>query len=160
MHGCFLGEADGLGCESPGLGNFPWGYLGDDGSGDTNISTLDTATLGLPGGILDPSSPPVTVDELANYVNTGQADSSIIGQLATLVQSAGPAIQGIMQQIQFGQLAANTPISQLPTLRSAVLGQTSPGTFSNLLTSGGISTTGLLVGGAVLLFFLTKKRGK
>jgi hypothetical protein len=159
MHGCCLGT-DGLGSYSPGLGSFPWGYLGD-ATPTEDVASLDTAALGLPGGILDPAAPPITIGQVQDYIDTGTADPGIVSQLGTLVQAAGPAIQSILQQVQFGQLASNTPISQLPALRSAVLGQTTPGALSNLFTGAtfGVSAP-LLIGGAVLLFVLAKKRGK
>ena len=150
------------GCAACGLGNFNWstlagaGYLGDD---STDISTIDTSGLGLPGGVLDPSAPPVTVGELADYVQTGNADPSILSQLSSIVQSAGPAVSQILQQVQLGQIASSQPLAQNPLLRAALI--TSPnqtgigGTLQSLASS-----PALLIGAAVVAFLvLGKKRG-
>ncbi len=159
MHGCCLGT-DGSGCNSPGLGNFPWGYLGDMGDDSENVSTLDSASLGLPGGVLDPIPPSVTVGDLSDYMQTGNADPSIINQLSSIVQSAGPAISQIMQQYQLGQIASSQPLANNPVLRAALV--TSPnqtgitGTLQSLASS-----PVLLIGAGVLAFLvLGKKRGK
>jgi hypothetical protein len=158
----------GVGC---GLG-MPWSYLGDDptdatagvdfsGAYDTGsiISTSDLTSLEQPGGILatggilGPSAPPVTVDQLNTYVQTGQADSSIIGQLSQLVSAAGPAVNTILQQVQLGQLAGSTPVSSLAALRSAITGQS---TIGGLVASDPM----ILVLGAGLLLFLLTRKGK
>jgi len=126
----------------------PWSHLGAD---PTDISTTD---YGVSGGLLAPSAPPVTVDQLATFVQTGQADPSIWDSLANLVTSAGPAVNQIMQQYQFGQLAANTPIQNLPALRAAVTG--APVSTSSIVSSLTSNPTFLLIGAGLLFLFLRK----
>lgn len=140
------------------------GFLGDDptagvdfsGAVDINSAPLDTSSLTAVDGILSPTAPPVTVDQLNTYVTTGQADPSVLGQLATLVSAAGPAVNSILQQVQFGQLAANTPISSLAALRAAVAG--APGSASSIISSLTADPM-FLVLGAGLLFLLLRKKG-
>lgn len=158
----------GMGCEQPaGLG-MPWGYLagpriwgnevaihgmpGYMGADPTDISTDD---FGAAGGLLAPSAPPVTVGDVATYLNTGQGDPSWISQLGDLVSQAGPAINQIMQQYQFGTLAANTPIQNLPALRAAVTG--APVSTSSIVSSLTNNPTFLLVGAGLLVFLMMKK---
>src|SRR5262249_15239047 len=81
MHGVCCGLGD------MGTTPFNWSTLGDDDT--TDISTIDTASLGLPGGILDPSSPTVTVGQLSDFINTGRGDPSFLDQMAALVKSIG-----------------------------------------------------------------------
>ena len=151
MHGvcCGLGGFDGS--------RINWSTLGQDALGQdegytTDISEISTADLGLPGGILDPSAPSVTVGQISDFINTGSADPSVIDQISAIVKAAGPTITGIMQQYQFGQLSANTPINQLPMLRAAVTGQA-----PSMLSASLLSNPAVLIGGAVLLFVLLKK---
>jgi hypothetical protein len=153
MYGC-------AGCT--GLGNMNWstlagaGYLGDD---STDISTIDTSGLGLPGGILDPSAPPVTVGDLQTYVQTGNADPSILGQLSSIVSAAGPAVSQILQQFQLGQISSSAPLAQNPLLRAALV--TSPNqTGIGATLQSFASSPALLIGAGVLAFLiLGKKRG-
>lgn len=126
-------------------------YMGDDPT--TDISTTD---FGAAGGILSPSAPPVTVGDLANYLNTGAGDPSWISQLGDLVAQAGPTISQIMQQYQFGTLAANTPIQNLPALRAAVTG--APVSTSSIISSLTNNPTALLVGAGLLVFLLMKRK--
>lgn len=131
--------------------------LGDDGV-DLTVSSPDISTLTDPSnGILSPSAPPVTVSDLANYVNNGTApsDPSVASQLATLISQAGPAVQSILQQVQYGQMAANTPLNQLAQLRSAYGLQTSGA--QNLFASLTANPM-VLLAGAGLLFFVLKRR--
>jgi len=163
MHGCCLGQTDGLGDAIPGVTRIPWshlaGDLGQDETLDTQVSTLDTASLGLPGGILSPESP-VTVADLANYAQTGQGDPSIIGQLSTLFNAAGPAVSTILQQYQLGQISSSAPLAQNPLLRASIVegGSLSSGistAFANITSS-----PMLLVGiGLVAFLVLGRKRG-
>ena len=171
----------GIGCEPAGLGNFPWGHLGAPliqgnevaihgqagymgfhdyhghdyymGADPTDISTDD---FGAAGGLLAPSAPPVTVGQVATYLNTGQGDPSWISQLGDLISTAGPAINQIMEQYQFGTLAANTPIASLPALRAAVTG--APVSASSIVSSLTNNPTFLLLGAGVLVFLLMKRK--
>lgn len=138
-----MDECCGLG-DVPLQQRFPWGYLGQD-STDIMGPTLEE----IAGGPIDT----ITAADVADYVNTGNADPSVLSQIANIVQAAGPAVQGILQQVQFGQLAANTPINQLPQLRAAVTGQTTVSSVVSSLTSN----PALLIGGAVVLFLLLRK---
>lgn len=161
-YGCLSGYRDPIGV-----------YLGqDDGSTPTLDSTdisgaisatdaIDTSNIALlsqpggplaAGGVLDPSaSDQVSVQDLQTYVNTGQASSpAVASQLASIVTAAGPAITGILQQVQFGQLAANTPISQLAALKAAITGNVSGTAVLASMTSN----PALLIGIGVLLFMM------
>lgn len=150
-------------------------YLGQDGSSTDSSSTdfattlsstdaIDTSNIALlsqpggplaAGGVLDPAaSDQISVSTLQNYVATGQApDPSTAAQLAQVVSAAGPAITGILQQVQLGQLAATTPISQLSALRAAITGQTSVGGILSSITA---DPTTLLIVGGILLVLLTR----
>lgn len=144
------------------LGNFNWstlngmdgaGYLGDD---STDISTLDTSAL----SVLDPSAPPVTVGELADYVQTGAGDPSILSQLSSIVQAAGPTVSQILQQVQLGQISASQPLAQNPLLRAALVTSPNPTGIGGTLQSFA-SSPALLIGAGILAFLvLGKKRGK
>jgi len=152
MYGCCAGLGD-----APLQKSFPWGYLGavdmDQGYLGQDGSDIVGPTLEeIAGGPIDT----VTAGDVANYVATGQADPSVLSQITNIVKAAGGAAQSILQQVQFGQLAANTPINQLPALRAAVTGQT---TVGSVLSSVG-SNPALLIGGVVLLFLLFQGRGK
>lgn len=158
----------GFGCApmSPYLQGF-----GDDSTGidSTDISgaisatdSIDTSNIALlsqpggplaAGGVLDPgASDQVSVQQLANYVQTGQAsDPTTASQLAAIVAAAGPSVTGILQQVQLGQLAATTPISQLAALRSAITGSASGSAILSSITSD--PTTLLIIGGVLLLLF-------
>jgi hypothetical protein len=160
MHGCCLG--DDLGAV-PGVTRIPWGHLGADGLGDdasefdTQISTLDTAVLGEPGGILAPDSP-ITVADLANYAQTGNADPSIVSQLSTLINAAGPAVSQILQQVQLGQISSSSPLSQSPVLRAAIVSGGSIGSSLNTAFASVTSNPLLLIGVGVLAFMFLKKK--
>jgi len=171
----------GLAVCSGGLGNFNWstlsgmdgaGYLGDDSTVVELASILppagfgpaiSTNDFGLPGGILDPSAPPVTVGDLQSYVETGTADPSILGQLSSIVQAAGPAVSQILQQVQLGQIASSQPLANNPLMRAALITSPNPTGIGGTLQSAFASLTAspaLLVGlGLVAFMVLGKKRG-
>ena len=152
-YGLGLGDDLGcLGCDTPGRGNIPWGYLGDD---PTDISTTD---FGLPGGILDPSAPPVTVGDLSTYLSTGNADPSLLSQLSSIVQAAGPAVSQIMQQYQLGQISSSQPLASNPLLRAALVTSPNQTGIGATLQSFAASPALLLGVGAIALLFLMKGR--
>jgi hypothetical protein len=126
-----------------GVGNIPWGYLGQDDSGIEG-PTLEQAGL--------------TVNDLLQYANSGTtSDPSTLQTIAQIFQSAAPAVNSILQQVQFGQLASTTPLNQLPQLRAAVTG--APVSASSIISSTLSNPTVLLLG-AGLLVFMTMRRGK
>lgn len=139
------GPCCGLG-DAPLQQRFPWGYLGQD-STDIMGPTLEE----IAGGPVDT----ITAGDVATYVQTGSADPSVLTQIANIVQAAGPTVEGILQQIQFGQLAANTPVSQLPQLRAAVTGTT---TAQSVIS--GITSNPVLVIGGLAVLYLLMRRGK
>ena len=160
------GDCCGLG-DSRLQANFPWGYLGRGSELDpygawpsylSGMGQDDTSTTDIVGPTLEEiAGGPVntiTAGDLVTYANTGSADPSILQQITNLVKVAGPAVDSIMQQVQIGQLAANTPISQLSQLRAGITGQS---TISSVVSSLASNPT-LLIGGAVLLLVLM--RGK
>lgn len=148
------------GCAGCGLGNFNWstlsgaGYLGDD---STDISLND---FGLPGAVLDPSAPAVTVGDLANYVQSGSADPSLLSQLSSIVQAAGPAVSQIMQQFQLGQIASSQPLANNPLMRAALITSPNPTGIGATLQSFASSPALLIGAGVLAVLVLTKKRGK
>lgn len=143
------------GCAGCGLGdvaltrNFSWSHLGQDSTDSTDIvgPTLEE----IAGGPVDT----ITAGDVATYVQTGQADPSVLTQIANIVRAAGPTVTGILQQVQFGQLASNTPISQLSQLRAAVTGTSTVQSVVSSLTAN----PAVLIIGAGLLFLLLRKRG-
>lgn len=160
----------GYGCapQSPYL----MGFGQDDGVDSTDITnaisatdSIDTSNIALlsqpggplaAGGVLDPAaSDQVSVQQLATYVQTGQApDPTTANQLASIVAAAGPAVTGILQQVQLGQLAQTTPISQLAALRAAITGNVSG---TGILSSITADPTTLLIIGGILLLVLTRR---
>lgn len=161
MDGCCAGLDD-----APLKPSFPWGYLGSATNGDygylgqDETGAVDTGSWPTTGGadpLVDAAQGPVdtiTAGDIATYMQTGQADPSVLTQITNLIKAGGSAAQNIMQQVQFGQLAANTPISQLSQLRTAITGQTSVQSVISSLTSNPL----LLIGGVVLVAFLLKRR--
>jgi hypothetical protein len=136
--------ASGLGC-CPGLGNIPWGYLGED-PGAQDVLT------DCPGS---PGCPDVTVSDVATYVNTGTAsDPSMLDQITKIIAAAGPSVQSILQQYQLGQIAGNATIANNPAVRAAIVGSSSIGTTLTSLAS----SPAVLLGGAALLFLLVRRK--
>lgn len=143
--------------------------FGDDSVDSTDISgaisaadSIDTSNIALlsqpggplaAGGVLDPAaSDQVSVQDLATYVQTGQASNpATASQLASIVAAAGPTVTGIMQQVQLGQLASTMPISSLPALRAAITGNVSGSGILSSITAD--PTTLLIIGGILLLMF-------
>lgn len=162
MYGCC-----GMG-DVPLKPNFPWGYLGNVDMDQGYLGNLnpDMGYLGQDGtddgGIMGPTLEEIaggpidtiTAGDVATYVQTGQADPSVLSQITNLVRAGGTAANNILQQVQLGQLAANTPINQLPQLRAAITGQT---TISSVVSSIASNPT-LLIGGVLLLFLLLRKK--
>lgn len=142
MYGLNVGN--GMGC-CAGLGNMPWGHLGEDPGGDISL------VADCPGG---PNCPDVTVADVATYVNTGNADPSLLDQITKIISVAGPSVQGILQQYQLGQIAGNVSIANSPAVRAAIVGSSS---FGPALTSL-VSSPAVLIGGAALLFMLMRGR--
>jgi len=155
MYSCQCPSCTGL----AGLGQ-DGGLLSNAGGGATDIAVLPTASLGQPGGILDPSAPPVTVGDLATFVasgttSTGSTDPSTLAQLATLVAAGGQTVTSILRQQQIGSLAASTPLAQIAALQSL----TGTSMFGSSISSA-ISQNPMmfLIGGGVLLFLLMRGR--
>ena len=162
MDGCCAGLGD-----APLKPSFPWGYLGNGNQGDYGgylgddygyLGQDETDAGGIMGPTLEEAAggpvDTITAGDIATYMQTGQADPSVLTQITNLIKAGGSAAQNIMQQVQFGQLAANTPVAQLSQLRTAITGQTSVQSVISSLTSNPV----LLIGGAVLLVFLLKRR--
>lgn len=165
--GCGNGMAGGWGY----YGYNSHGYLGQDGtdgssmdissilSSTDSIDTSNVALMSQPGGplaaggILDPNaSDQISVGQLQSYVATGSApDPSTASQLASIVAAAGPAVTSILQQAQFGSLAANTPISQLAALKAAITGTSPTSAVLSTISSNPILLVGLL-GLAFMMF--------
>jgi hypothetical protein len=140
---CGFGDMDGMG--DMGM---PWGYLGQDDGTDT-------------GGFVPfgPDVPPdITVGDVVQYASSGTTtDPSVLDQVANIFKTAAPAVNSILQQVQFGSLATNVPLSQLPQLRAAVTG--APVAASAVISSVLSNPTVLLIGAGILLFMLSG-RGK
>jgi hypothetical protein len=143
-----------FGCcgDTPGLGNIPWGYLGQDGTDSTDIMgpTLEE----IAGGPVDT----ITNGDIATYVSGGSVDPSIVDQIANIVKAAGPSVQQILQQVQLGQIAASAPIANNPAMRAAIVGSSTMGTSVSSAIASLSSSPVLILGGVGLLFLLMRRR--
>lgn len=152
MHGCCLGS-DSAG---PGLGNIPWGYLGQDGSDDSSFvgpqEPPGTVAVDASGNFLDANGNVLNADGSINYsattaeqattvsnVTAGQLQAVANGgstgnpatdaNIAALISASGSAAQAVLKQIQLGQIASSTPLGNT-ALQAAIVG-------------GGFNTSGL-----------------
>lgn len=151
MHGCCLGAQEGLagpGYGMDGVGNIPWGYLGQDTSGQ------DIGQFGIPGQVgVDGNGNPIDADgnilnpdgsiytggaptttytagQLQTVANGGSTGNpSTDANLAALISASGSAAQQVLKQIQLGQIASSTPLGNT-ALQAAIVG-------------GGFNTSGL-----------------
>lgn len=139
------GLAD-FGCcgDTPGLGNMPWGYLGQDDLTDPNF--------------VGPAVPAdITAQDVNDYVTTGTiSNSSNLDAVASIVQALGPSVQTILQQVQLGQISGTTPIQNLPAIRAAITGQSMP--LSSAIASTLAANPTVLIAAGVFAFLLF--RGK
>jgi hypothetical protein len=131
-----MGDASGMG--DVGM---PWGYLGQDDSGIEG-PTLDQAGL--------------TVGDLVDYASSGTtSDPSTLDAVANIFKTAAPAVNSILQQVQFGGLAQNVPLSQLSQLRAAVTG--APVSTSAIVSSVA-SSPYIWVAAGVVIFMLMRRK--
>jgi hypothetical protein len=133
-----------FGCcgDVPGLGNMPWGYLGDD--------TSDPDFVG-------PQVPDdVTVQDVNDYVTTGTISNSFnLDAVAKFVQTAGASVQSILQQVQLGQIVGSTPVNSLPAYRAAITGQ---GTPLSATVSSMFANPTILIAAATFALLLFRKK--
>jgi hypothetical protein len=133
--------------ECCGLGNIPWGYLGQDGSEDIMGPTLEE----IAGGPVDT----ITASDIATYATTGTtSDPSILSQVANIVKALGPTTQQILQQIQLGQIASSASVQNLPAVRAAIVGASPISTTISSLAANPM----ILVGAGLLVVLLIARR--
>jgi hypothetical protein len=166
MHGCCLG-------------NFPWGHLGQDSSGQDTGFTIPGQVgvdgsgdpIDADGNVLNPdgsifsgsmsasSVSGATAGQLATVASGGSTGNPALDtSIAQLIAAAGGATQTVLKQVQLGQIASNVPITNT-ALQAAIIGGQG-GSLSAGLSSVVQTLTQnpmLLLVGVAAIFILRKK---
>ena len=178
MHGCCLGQDEGM--AGPGLGNLPWGYLGQDTSGqdigqysipgqvgvDANGNPIDAdgnilnsdGSIYTGGADTSSSVSNVTAGQLQTVANGGSTgNTNTDAQIAALISASGSAAQTVLKQIQLGQIAASTPLGNTALQAAIVGGGFNVSGLSSALSSLTSNPT-LLIGALVVVGLMMFQR--